>query len=193
MVSKKVLLIFLIIVIAALIVANIYLKTKSTVTPSPQSEIPPAEASQLKSVDSPDGTQTLSMKTSKTGTETTYSFSVAGKEIFTKTVDPSISFSIPLNAFSPDNKYVLLKETGPAGESFFVLTASGDPSTQNEQTANITYLFAGKYPNLTIEDATGWGGIDLVVFNTVKGGGSVGPSFWFEMPSHTIIQLSTRF
>lgn len=193
MVTKKVLLIFIIIVIAALIGANLYLNKKNPVSSSPQSEIPPVEASQLKTVDSPDGTETLLMKTSKVGNSTDYSFSVSGKELFSKTVDSSISFSLPQNAFSPDNKYVFLKEIGPAGTNFFVLNVGDNPSTQNDQSASITNLFGIKYPNLKIQDATGWGGINLVVFNTVNADGSIGPSFWFEMPDHSIIQLSTRF
>jgi hypothetical protein len=133
------------------------------------------------------------MKTMKKGEETTYSFSTNEKEIFSAMVGSSTYFSIPSNTWSPDNKYVFLKETTPAGFSFFALSATGDPSTQNEQTANITDLFAAKYPSLKINDATGWGGMNLIVFNTLNTGGSVGPSFWFEMPDHAIIQLANRF
>jgi hypothetical protein len=200
-VGRKTLLIIILIAIAGLLAANIFLNKPKNLSisqsqqpqPVQQAEIPPVEASQLTSVDSPDGTQTILMKTSKNNGMTTYSFTIGGKEIFTDTVDPSISFSIPGNTFSPDNKYVFLKETGPTGSSFFALTASGDSSTQNDQTANITSLFAAKYPNLKIEDATGWGGINLIVFNTLNADGSRGPSFWFEMPSHAIIQLANRF
>lgn len=161
--------------------------------PVPQAEIPPVEASQLTQVDSPDGTETLLMKTSKISGMTTYSFTIGGKEIFADTVDPSISFSIQGNTFSPDNKYVFLKETRSTGSSYFALMVNGDPSTQNDQTANITSLFAAKYTNLKIEDVTGWGGINLIVFNTLNSDGSRGPSFWFEMPDHAIIQLANRF
>jgi hypothetical protein len=200
-VGRKTLLIIILVAIAGFLAANVFLNKSGNPSvsqsqqpmPSPQAEIPPVEASQLTSVDSPDGTQTISMKTSKESGMTTYSFTNGGKEIFTDTVDPSISFSIPENTFSPDNKYVFLKETGGGGSSFFALTASGDSSTQNNQTANITSLFAAKYPNLKIQDTTGWGGINLIVFNTLNTDGSRGPSFWFEMPSHAIIQLANRF
>lgn len=193
-VGRKFLLIIILVAIGALVVVDISLnKVKNTSVPTPQNEIPPVDASQLTSVDAPDGKLALSMKTSKKSGETTYSFSVGGREIYAKTVDSSISFSIPLNTFSPDDKYVFLKETGNTGSSFFVLTVAEDSSNQDEQTANITNLFVAKYPNLKIQDATGWGGVDLVVFNTLNSDGSRGPSFWFEMPSHAIIQLSTRF
>jgi hypothetical protein len=200
-VGRKALLLIILVVIAGLLAANVFLNRSRNLgvsqsqqpQPVPQAEIPPVEASQLTSVNSPDGTQTLSMKTSKKNGMMTYSFTIGGREIFADTVDPSISFSIPGNTFSPDNKYVFLKETGNAGSSFFALTGSADSSTQNDQTANITSLFAAKFPNLKIEDATGWGGINLIVFNTLNSDGSRGPSFWFEMPSHAIIQLANHF
>jgi hypothetical protein len=192
--GRKTLLIIIFVVVAALAIINISLsKNKSVSTESSRSAILPAIASQLTSVDSPDGKLTLTMKKVKNGSGNTYSFSTAGKEIFSKSVDSSISFSIPENTWSPDKKYVFLKETGNAGSTFFVLSASIDSSSQDEQTANITDLFAKKYPDLRINDVTGWGGINLVVFNSDKSDGSKGSSFWFEAPSHAFIQLSTRF
>lgn len=132
-------------------------------------------------------------KITKNKNGVTYSFSISGKEIFAKTVDPSTVISIPYNTWSPNNKYFFLKETGPGGTSFFVLSASEDSSSQNEKTANITDLFTQKYPDLKIGDVTGWGGINLVVVNSLRNNESKGPSFWFEMPSHSFIQLSTHF
>ena len=162
-------------------------------TPMPEAVIPVVEASQNTPVDSPDGKVTLTMKIIKSGSGVTYSFLASGKVIFEKTVDSSISFSIPANTWSPDNKYVFLKEVGPAYVNFFVLSAAKDFSQQDDQTASISGLFAKKYPNLTIEDVTGWGGINLVVVNSNNADGSRGPSFWFDAPNHSLIQLSTRF
>jgi len=162
-------------------------------TPMPETAIPIVEASQNTSVDSPDGSVTLSMKIAKNDSGVTYSFLTSGRIIFEKIVNPSISFSIPANTWSPDNKYVFLKEVGPAYVNFFVLLAAKDSSQQDDQTASIAELFAKKYPNLTIEDVTGWGGINLVIVNSNNTDGSRGPSFWFDAPSHSFIQLSTRF
>ena len=162
-------------------------------TPMPETAIPIVEASQNTSVDSPDGRVALSMKIAKNDSGVTYSFLTSGKIIFEKIVNPSISFSIPANTWSPDNKYVFLKEVGPAYVNFFVLLAAKDSSQQDDQTASIAELFAKKYPNLTIEDVTGWGGINLVIVNSNNTDGSRGPSFWFDAPSHSFIQLSTRF
>ena len=79
------------------------------------------------------------------------------------------------------------------GIRFFVLSTTVLSSDQNDQTADITDLFTKKYPDLKIGNVTGWGGVGEIIVNSVKDGGSRGPSFWFEMPSHNIVQLSTRF
>lgn len=192
--GRKILLPIFLVAISGLIVFNIFLpKPQSFTVTTVPAAIPPAFAASISSVDSPDGTKTLVMKTVRGGAGNTYSFWVGNKEIFSKFVDYSITFSIPANTWSPDNRYVLLKETGNAGSVFFVLSGSVDASAQNDQTASITNVFATKHPDLKIQDATGWGGVNLVVFNTLKADGSRGPSFWFEMPSHAIIQLSSLF
>jgi hypothetical protein len=86
-----------------------------------------------------------------------------------------------------------LKETNSAQTSYFVLTTSGAPVTKDAQTLDILSLFTAKYPNYTITDATGWAGPTLVVINTNKSDGGIGPSFWFDAGSQSFIQLSTRF
>jgi len=183
--------------IFVLIGLNIYLskfgKSSSSTNPVPQTIIPPVEASEVKSMDSPDGKLTLIAKTTQKGEQTVYSFSVSGKEIFTKTLDSATSISIPYNTWSPDGKYVFLKESGTNGVNFFALSVKDTSIDQSDQTANITSLFAAKYPDLIIADVTGWGGVNLIVMNSAKLDGSRGPSFWFEMPSHSLIQLSTHF
>jgi len=197
-VVKKALLAVALIGITILAVLNIFLNKKTSsgstqVAPPQENVILPAEASGFTSLDSPDGKLTLLAKTVKNDRGITYTFNVSGKEIFTITVDPSVTISIPANAWSPDGKYIFLKEEDPAGVKFFALSATTVSSGQNDQTANITDLFAAKYPDLKIEDATGWGGINLIVFNSIKADGSRGSSFWFEMPAHSFIQLSTHF
>ena len=197
-VKRNVLLVIIVVVIAALAVYNIILNKKNPTgsnqnTPSQENVIVPVVASGLTSVGSPDGKSTLTAKTVKGSNGVTYTFSVSGKDIFVTTVDPAVTVSIPANTWSPNDKYIFLKEAGPTGVKFFALSATTASTDQSDQTANITDLFAKKYPDLTIQDTTGWGGINLIVFNTVKSDGSRGLSFWFEMPDHAIIQLSTRF
>jgi hypothetical protein len=207
-VVRKIFIIFALVVITILIGFNIYLNKNKQVDQqslqTPQEEITPTDAqsgtvitkvvaSESTTKDSPDGKLTLLMKMEKGNTGTVYSFSVSGKEIFVKTVNPSTIISIPYNTWDPNGKYIFLKENNTTGTSFFVLSTSTSSLDQNDQTANITDLFTEKYPDLKIGDVTGWGGVNLVVINSIKGDGGRGPSFWFEMPTHSFIQLSMRF
>jgi hypothetical protein len=207
-VVRKIFIIFALVVITILIGFNIYLNKNKQVDQqslqTPQEEITPTDAqsgtvitkvvaSESTTKDSPDGKLTLLMKMEKGNTGTVYSFSVSGKEIFVKTVNPSTIISIPYNTWDPNGKYIFLKENNTTGTSFFVLSTGTSSLDQNDQTANITDLFTEKYPDLKIGDVTGWGGVNLVVINSIKGDGGRGPSFWFEMPTHSFIQLSMRF
>jgi hypothetical protein len=207
-VVRKIFIIFALVVITILIGFNIYLNKNKQVDQqslqTPQEEITPTDAqsgtvitkvvaSESTTKDSPDGKLTLLMKMEKGNTGTVYSFSVSGKEIFVITVNPSTIISIPYNTWDPNGKYIFLKENKTTGTSFFVLSTGTSSLDQNDQTANITDLFTEKYPDLKIGDVTGWGGVNLVVINSIKGDGGRGPSFWFEMPTHSFIQLSMRF
>lgn len=162
-------------------------------TPPP---VPVALAAEPAIVTSPDGKMSLTMKQNKINGATTYTFLMTDnsnnlqKEIFTKTEANGVTLSIPNNAFSPDNKYVFLKETGGKQMNYFILssTLSSDsnvPIEVSDLTAN--------YQDFVITDVTGWGGIDLLIINTDKAGGGVGPSFWFDVKSNSFIRLSTRF
>lgn len=168
----------------------------------PPSYAPPvaqASASQETTVGSPDGKLSLTMKQVKGKEDVTYVFFVTNstddsqKEIFRKTSPVGTTMSIPGNTFSPDDKYVFLKESNSLGTRYLVLSVSGTPLTKDGSTLEISSLFAAKYPDLKITDVTGWGGVNLIIFNTDKAEGGTGPSFWFEVPSGGFIQLSNRF
>src|SRR3972149_5869304 len=58
-------------------------------------------------------------------------------------------------------------------------TTSGEPLSQDSETIEFAELFETKYPDYKITAVTGWGGINLIVFNTDKINGGTGPSFWF--------------
>jgi hypothetical protein len=67
---------------------------------------------------------------------------------------------------------------------------------ESEGSPNLEFssLFYEKFPGYKITEATGWGGLNLIVFNTVEAeSGKRGPSFWFEVPTHSFIRLSTQF
>ena len=48
-------------------------------------------------------------------------------------------------------------------------------------------------PDYNIDEATGWGGLSLIVINTKKVNGGEGPSFWVDVPSGKFTQLSSHF
>lgn len=149
-----------------------------------------AQGPRLTTVGSPDGKMSLTMK--EEGQDSIlYTFLLkdegtgASQQIFTKTASVGATLTIPLNTFSPDNKYVFLKETYGGKNSYFV--------PLDGQEVKFSDLFASKYEDFVITDVTGWGGVNLIVINADKAGGGIGPSFWFEMPSKSFIRLSNRF
>lgn len=168
---------------------------------SPSLALPVAKADlpSETAVGSPDGKFTLMMREEKGKENVTYSFRITAsadgtqKGIFTKTVPVGTTLAIPQNTFSPDDKYVFLKETSSGGTQYIVLSASGVSLNKDGQTLEISSLFEAKYPDLKITDATGWGGMTLIVFNAEKKDGGQGSSFWFDVTGHSFIQLSSHF
>lgn len=158
-------------------------------TPAP---VPVAEAMEptFSNVDSPDGKLILTMKKENTQSGdylTFYTTDLAGiqKTIFAKTASIGATLSIPANTFSPDNKYVFLKEVFGGVANYFIPIPS--------EIIDISSMFTAKYPDYVVTDMTGWGGINLIVINTDKVSGGIGPSFWFDVPSRSFIKLSSRF
>lgn len=169
--------------------------SSSLSTPPP---VPVARAAEPTTISSPDGKKSLVMTQNKAGETVIYAFLImddssgAQKEIFTKTEVGGMSLSIPSNTFSSDNKYVFLKETNGAQTSYLVLPTTL-PSDSLGTPIDVSSLFVAKYQNYVITNATGWGGPTLLIINTDKAGGGIGPSFWFDIASNSFIQLSTRF
>jgi len=165
----------------------------------PPAPVPEAQASQLTTVGSPDGKMSLTLEQKKGDGTVTYTFLITDeetgsqKEIFFKTVSSGTVISVPDNTFSSDNKYVFFKEVGLGVSDYYVLTTSGAPVYKDLQSFNFSGLFAEKHKDYVITDATGWAGPTLVVVNTDKSNGGVGPSFWFDIASKSYILLSNRF
>ncbi len=154
----------------------------------------PNPSPSVTSVNSPDGKMTLNMDT-KRGSDgsVTWTFSVAGNQIFTEILPGDASFTIPFNTFSPDNKYIFLQKKISGAVTYPVLSTSGSSISKDGQGLEIVSLFSEKFPDYKVTDVTGWGGINLIVFNTDKTAGGTGPSFWFEVPTKSFIRLSNRF
>jgi hypothetical protein len=147
---------------------------------------------------SADGDVTLKMKQTKEADTITWILTAgqaeeAAKTIWWQVLPYDTTMSIPFNTVSPDNKYLFLKQTGPDKTGYLVLTVSGEPIMPETQTIEFAELFESEHPEYVITEVTGWGGIDLIVFNTDKIEGGIGPSFWFDVASKSFILLSNRF
>ncbi len=148
---------------------------------------------------SPDGTWKLTMKKKQIEATISYSFLTGADAdnreqlIFNKTIPTSQSFTIPYNTWSPNNKYVFLKESTPAGDTYYVFNASRNVFPDNSRYINVSDLFNQKLLDYTLTEITGWADPYLLIINTKTKQGEQGPSFWFEIPSRSFIQLSTHF
>lgn len=146
---------------------------------------------------SPDGTKMLIMKTTHNIDGTlTYVISAADgsganeRELYTTKVKGSESMSVPFNAWSPDNKYLFVHKNGNYA---LVFKATGEPIASNQTYFDVADLFRERNYKDTFSQATGWASPTLLIFNTIKQDGTKGYSYWFEVPSKAIIQLSSEF
>lgn len=149
---------------------------------------------------SPDGSRKVIMKETQNPDDTlTYNFSVSDgnganeQDIFTKTVSSIKTMAIPFNAWSPDNKYFFIQENAGTGKSVLVFEGSGGTFPTGEIYLDAVDLFTKANNGNSFGEATGWASETLIIINTLKPDNSKGPSYWFEVPSSQIIQLSTEF
>lgn len=142
-----------------------------------------------------DGSMTLELKRtfdSGSGMQT-YSYIVSGSPtpIFTKTVGTRNSMSIPVNSWSPENKYVFIEEINEQGEkNYLVLKADGEPIIRDQQYFDVRELFAAKKTKYILDEVTGWASPTLLILTTKKDEDTSGLSYWLEIPSKAILQLS---
>lgn len=146
---------------------------------------------------SPDGTRKLAMKkTHNTDGTLTYLFTVTDgtgsneHEIYTTKSEGSENLNIPFNAWSPDDKYVFIQKNE---SDALVFKATGEPIIKDQEYFDVGDLFKEKIKNVTPTLVTGWASETLLIVNTQKEDATKGPSYWFEVPSKAIIQLSSAF
>lgn len=168
---------------------------------SPIPAAPPAEVvpgPKTVTILAPNGKMNLIVKTvkEKSGTKETFFTQdiKTGREVEIYSEELSGSeILIPYNTFSPDNKYIFLKKTGPGGVGYFVVKTDGTNFSNDQKTADFLSLFNAKYPDHKVTDATGWGGVGLIVVNTDLAKGGQDHSFWYDVASNSFIQLASRF
>jgi hypothetical protein len=137
------------------------------------------------SQESADGKVTLNMKKETNNDLVTYTFTSSTGSFYTQTLTSNISMSIPVNTWSPDNKYFFIKESG--SENIYLVISPLGEST------NINDKFKAKYTDYVITDVTGWAAPNLLIVNTNKLDDTKGPSIWFDITSGGFTILSTRF
>jgi len=167
----------------------------------PSPTLTPAPVAQIETtvMDSPDGTKTLLMKKKRAVGIFTYSIFVSDKpgglekSIYKKTENTTHKIIFPYNAWSPDNIHFFLRDSTPDRDGYYVFPASGQPFAGNTPFIDIQKLFLEKVTRYTLADVTGWAAPNLLIVNTKTPEGEQGPSFWFDVPNQSFIQLSTRF
>lgn len=192
----KYLIIFIILILVGIFLFigyQVINKTKvNTTLDKPQELISQSQESELHS---PDGTMTLIMRTNSQNNESqTYSFLVAdikGKDkkgnerlLFTKTIDPKEEMILPYNSWSPDKKYVFLKEKDKNGKlNFFIAKVSGGSFADGGQFLDVGAFFTQKKIAYKLNDATGWASPTFLNITTIGDDAKKGPSYWFDINS----------
>lgn len=155
--------------------------------------VSPTPTIQNTEVHSADGEMNLIMQTQKQSDDsTTYSFftsDISGKNkklIFEKTVADGVSMEISQNSWSPDNKYVFLKENKSGSFNFFVFNASGENFSSSEKYIDIMPLFIESKIKHEMKDITGWDSPTLLHVVTS------GPSYWFDVTTKAFLRLARR-
>lgn len=159
-----------------------------TPTPTP---IGPVEVHSL------DGTYNLIMKTVKNpDNTTTYSFITdtippsIQTLLYTKTVPEQTTFSVPTNAWSPENTYFFITEDVPntQQDNVYVFRTDGENFPNGQSYLNVTSLFAEKEPDLQLGTVTGWDAPELLHVKSEKKNGK-GPLYWFDVPNSAFYLL----
>lgn len=171
----------------------------STLTPTPSAAPAFAPKAEAFSQSSPDGTKKLTMTTTTNqDSSKTYAFTTSDEannqqSIYKTTLPGTENMSIPFNTWSPDNNYVFLQQNTASSSGAFVVKTNGEPIVEDQQYLDITALFNARNTGNMYQETTGWASETLLIINTTQPDGSKGPSYWLEVPSKAIIQLSTQF
>lgn len=157
------------------------------------------EATYKSEIHSPDGTMKVVMnKILKSQSMADYTFSVSevsaanGKIILSKSLGENEAMQIPENSWSPDNKYLFLKENDSGKLSFYVLKATGETMAAGKEYIDVVPLFDSKKYGYNLSDITGWDSNSLLHIFTVSENGTRGPSFWFDVEGKYFSILSSR-
>lgn len=169
-----------------------------TILPVP-TLVPVKEVSYKSEVHSPDGTMKIVMeKTTRPQALSNYILTVSEmsgankKIILSNTLGESQEIQIPDNSWSPDNKYLFVKENDNGKLSFFIFKATGESFSDGKEFIDAVPLFEDKKYEFKLSDITGWDSNNLLHVFTVKADSTKGPSFWFDVEGKNFYILGSR-
>lgn len=126
-----------------------------------------------------------------------YTFSTAdvpsaGETVFfTRAIGGGGAMKVPLNTYSPDDKYLYLEEDEAGFTDIYVFKADGSLFNNGQQYLNVSSLFAQRQTNYIFHTATGWDSYALMHILTSTDGKNPGPKFWFDLSNMSFIQLAS--
>lgn len=170
-------------------------KNRTLKTSAAPPVITPVETLTTNSMDSPDGSKTLTIEKKENFYTIFVTSNSDGKkvQIFRKEKINSSQLEIPYNTWSPDNIYFFLVEKNAVVDNYLVFQSSGELFFNNLPYLLIQEPFKINAPNFTIEEVTGWAAPYLIIINAKQNDSGNKVSFWFEVPSQALIQLGTYF
>ncbi len=157
-------------------------------SPTPSATPSPTPAPVVTSQESPDGSTTATL--TRTGDVTT--LAVKNTVIYTAHTGSVTVLSLPANTWSPNNKYLFIKEVNPVVTTYLVMKGDGTPFGKDLPSLDVASYFAANYPGATITEVTGWASPYLLVVN-IKNAAGAKQSLWFDITSHHFIPLAEYF
>jgi hypothetical protein len=150
-------------------------------------------------IDSSDGMKVLTMEQKTLNNKVIYTFFVSTKGdaekklIYSEDTNGTKVFSVPFNAWSPNNKMFYIKESTNSGEdNYYVFKTSGELFPGDVQYVSVKDIYSQKFPDSILMNVTGWGP-DLLIINTKNSDGQQGTSYWVDVVNKGFTPLSTHY
>lgn len=157
----------------------------------------PTPLNELVGADSGDGKFTLTEIRRKAGDgNMAYSFKVIDHDkkteliLFEQTVSIDTSMEVPFNSWSSDNKQVFIQVNRPNEKTYYVFHADGSLYSNNEKYLDVIGYWKESKSLLSLREATGWAGPDLLIIYTSQEDGTSGQPFWFVTGTRKFLGLS---
>lgn len=157
----------------------------------PKASSPPSSDTK-EDILAPNGKATLTLNKKVSGNQAVYTLTTDEGLYFNKTMTDGNNLTVPFNTWSPDNKYIFIKESKNGQSDYLVLSSQGK-SMGGGQVISVSDYFKEKLSDYVLDEVTGWAADNLLVVNANNSDGTQGPSFWFDLSNNSFIRLSNRF